>query len=389
MHFSCILIGMNDQGRIKSLLRDWTERLTARAQPARVKDDLTFSSGGLTLRKSADNRYFLLCSYSNKYRDIDSASAPHKGGEIISDAAHRKFMAYLDSHPDQAPELWSLHVPGTARERKAHWWDYDGTFSYVEFELTQKEATKIALFAKKYTPGLSHGFEVLQYDQDNAVIEEYITHEVSILPLEWAANPWTTIEMIKKEYTMKFTPEKRAALVELHDEEFVTAAEANAKTREDLLEAVGLDKKNLSFVEDEAAENAAETTVTTSVSEQDFIAALNAMNIVHNDDIKALNEAYTKQIGDLTQRIEALEDRLGEYEDEETVAKAAALPPSVLATWRPQSAIGQMQARVAAGDSRGTRKGTPAGQKNGQEHNGHMLGGLISSLYNGEEETDE
>lgn len=121
-------------------------------------DPLVFTKGCLSMRKGDDGDYYLMCQFSNRWRDRDAWSAPWKGGEIITSDAHREFMAYLDNNPELAPALWSYHVPGTARQRRAHWWDFDGDFSYMEFRLNEDEAKGVKRFVDIYEPGLSHGF---------------------------------------------------------------------------------------------------------------------------------------------------------------------------------------------------------------------------------------
>lgn len=369
---------MNDQGRTKALFSFDTIRNLLGGKPphkelskSRVEKeteattDYSFDSGPLVLRKSADNRYYLFCFYSNKYRDIDAGAAPHKGGEIISDAAHRDYMKWLDENPALAPELWSLHIPGTARTSRAHWWDYDGNFAMAEFQLTEDEAKGIALFAKSYTPGLSHGFEVLGYDPEGAVIEGYRTHEISILPLEWAANPWTTVEMIRKELDVKLSPEKRAALVLLHGEARVTELEAKGMNGQALLAALGIESKEV-----DPPADVAETPATALPTEEDFIAALKALNDAHNKDLEVL----IARVGDL-------ETRLAAFEDQNKSAIAAAMPPSMLASWKPISIVGAEKATVKSGDK--VRNAEPV------THNGHTMAGFVNSLYRNGGENDE
>lgn len=90
------------------------------------------------------------------------------------------------------------------------------------------------------------------YDEEEALIKSYFSYEVSILPRGMAANQWTTFGLLEKELKdMKFSPEKRAGLVALHGEQYVSALEAKSGELAKMLDAVGIDSKQLDLVEEE------------------------------------------------------------------------------------------------------------------------------------------
>lgn len=344
------------------------------AQPAEVKpeDDYGFNSDCLILRKDlSTGDYNLMTIYSNRYRDRDAAAFPSLGGEIVSSSAHEKFMAYLDENPDKAPELWSLHIPGTARKNRAHWWDFDGAFAYAEFNLTPEEAKGVHDFAAVYEPGLSHGFAVYRYDAKNGIIDEYETYEISILPNEWAANQWTTFALIRKEFedNMKLTEARRAALVKLHGEDFVTNLETKGDELVAFLDTLGVDSKGI-FAEKEDAEAGTEENqegqeeqqvTAPALTEQSIVAALNTLYQAISAEIKAMDEK-------LNARIEKIE----KGDDERVNAKAAAMTPSVLSSWKPASAVGQDRTIVSYNDALFKKEPVQAkGDSN------HVLAGLL------------
>lgn len=353
----------------------------------RAENDLSFEKGCLSLRKkSGSDEYYLLATFSNKFRDIDRFAAPHKGGEIVASYAHEAYMKFLDEHPDLAPHLWSLHIPGTARKNRAHWWDFDGVFCYAEFLLTKEEAEGVAAFSQEYTPGLSHGFFVFKYDKEQAVIEDYYTYEISIVPLEWAANPWTTFETIAKELKMKLTPERRAALVKLHGEEYVKNLETKGDQMLAFLQEIDVESKALAEKEKSAeggngkgnppggalrqAQGAEAGSVEGEYAKStDVVEALKAL---YNDQLaklKEITERIDKIEGAAGEKFQELEERLENVEmpdSERIAAKAAATPLSLLTSWMPSSVVGKDGARVEAGSK--LDKSAPQESKDGFAH---------------------
>jgi hypothetical protein len=346
--------------------------------PLAPEVDYSFELDCLKMRKDASTgKYFLMCIYSNRFRDIDKGSAPLHGGEILADAAHQEFMEFLDANPSEAPELWSLHVPGTQRKNRAHWWAYDGAFAYAEFVLEEDEARGIAQFAKQVTPGLSHGFHILKYDFENAVIEKYRTNEISILPLDWAANPWTSVEMIRKELEMgKFPKEKRELLVTLHGEDFAVELEEKSMTTDAVLTAAGVDTKALAAIN---AKQNEEVEVEIELDETGIVEALQALEQTLGGDIKALATAFKAMAVKIEEHDALLAEVIEEVEDEEEAVQAAA-PLGLLASFRPKSVIGNLSAEIPATDP--LKKKQP---KQAAAASKHMLAGLVDGLYvNGE-----
>jgi hypothetical protein len=361
----------------------------------KLEIDLSFDQGCIKMRKSEAGDYFLLCQYSNRWRDRDAWSHPEKGGEIITTDAHERYMRWLDENPNKAPELWSLHIPGTQRKNIAHWWGFDGSFAFAEFKLSAEEAVGIKRFVSIYKAGLSHGFFVLKYDFNEGLIEEYITYEISILPVEMAANQWTNIELIQKELAsnMYLRPEQRAALVTLHGEDYVKELETKSQEFASMLDKVGIDSKALKTAvqsdvderlakkEEVVAPVATEAGVTPAALEtlqNDILGALQRLYDTMTLDMKKLQEridAQAKQIKGLEEQVEIIEE-----EDEEKVAaKTAAAPKSLFANWLPSSVVGNETTLVTGRDqkTKGPKQSTVA-------TNGHMLSGMFGGLRNEE-----
>lgn len=218
-----------------------------RGEPGLNKEGEGYTSedGSLTIRKSTSGQWSLLGKFTNKFQDREK--------DILTDQSHREFEKYLDQNPDQAPELWVFHTPGTQFKNKADWWAYDGSFFYLKWNLTEEEADRVIEWCKEVDPGMSHGFwaidlGILIEDQEGYEINKYRTYEASLLPLQSAANIYTGITLMSKHITtMKkgFDPTKRQALIQFYgDEEFVEGLENQSSKEARLLEENVMHKTN-------------------------------------------------------------------------------------------------------------------------------------------------
>lgn len=187
--------------------------------------------------KGTDGQFYAFGYPTNNFRDRDYAKHPQ--GEIITEAAHKEFNAYLDAHPNEAPELWCWHTPGTARKSRATWWDYSDGFMCYLWPLTEQEAKG---FDEGETIAMSHGFYVLERNAKEGTINRYRSFEGSDLPPEVAANPYTDLEIMRKESTM-FDEKKKAYLVKRLGEEAVKQLEAHPAEMSKALEEMGVEHK--------------------------------------------------------------------------------------------------------------------------------------------------
>lgn len=256
---------------------------------------------------------------SNKYRDRDTRRYPL--GEIITEAAHKEFVSWLDAHPEQAPQLWTWHTPGTAREKRADWWDYTSEgFLCMSGPLTEAEAKQ---FEPEEALAMSHGLKVLAYDEGQGLIHQYRTFEVTELPAEWPANPWTSFGVLKKEAEMAFTPEKRAHLVKRLGEAKVAELEAEPAALGKALEILGAEWKDAPAGQPPAAEppadKGAQTTGTPEVQvDEHVLKALYAA--LGGDELKQGIAGLVEKVG----KVEALEAKVAE-QDKLLQAQADAL----------------------------------------------------------------
>lgn len=185
--------------------------------------------------------------------------------EILVDSAHKEFSAFLDENPDEAPELWSWHTPGTARKFRADWWDYADGFFVYSGPLTEEEAKQYQALEGKDI-GMSHGFYVLK--RIGKYILKYRTFEVSDLPREVAANPYTQFNVERIEEEKMFTERKRAYLVEQFGEEKVAQLEAETEDRAKVLQDMGVTQKEIDAQYEEHLEQELAERIATEASEQ-------------------------------------------------------------------------------------------------------------------------
>lgn len=200
--------------------------------------------------KDANDEWRWLGVVTNKFQDRDE--------EILTDAAHKEFCAFLDAHPEHAPVLMLWHTPGTERKNRADFWDYaDGFFVYSGV-LTDEEAESYKSSDDGTPIGMSHGFYPLQ--KNGKYISQYRTFEVSELPLENAANPYTLYEIRKEQENRMaektFAPQKRAFLASRLGEEKVAQLEGNIASAKEALEQAGVNWKELLAPDIDDAEGA-------------------------------------------------------------------------------------------------------------------------------------
>lgn len=169
---------------------------------------------------------------SNNFKDRDK--------QIITDEAHKDYMNWLDANPKFAPTFRIWHTKGTDREKQADWWDYNNGFLMMSGPLNEKEAVALVKAASKQKLGMSHGF--IGTVKDNTEINWYRTFEVSDLPVDYASNPWTSMDVLAKEKAMNKV--KAEYIGGQLGEDFVKAIEAESATKQAELRDAGIEEKD-------------------------------------------------------------------------------------------------------------------------------------------------
>ena len=186
-------------------------------------------SSSFTLTKDVDGRLRWFGFVSGNFKDRDK--------EVFPAEVHQEYVQFLD-RTKQYPELWVWHSPGS-RFGKADWAEYDHGFLMMSGLVDQGKETTAEAIAAMPDQGMSHGFKF--HYREPGVIGFYRTYEVSVLPLSFAAFPWTRIEILNKETSMR--PEKRAYLESVLGKDRVAEIETQADALQKSLVAAGVDWK--------------------------------------------------------------------------------------------------------------------------------------------------
>lgn len=193
------------------------------------------NGSALTAFRAKDGSPRWLGVFTNNFQDAE--------GETFTKAAHEEFAAWLDANPEQAPELWTWHIPGTARKSRADFWDFDGNFFWMGGPLTEDELTEIERSAPHR---MSHQYNGIKSDDNTLAL--YRSFEVSILLPGAEANQYTDFVAGfagKKglEPMGKFTPERRKYLVAMYGEDRVSQLETQSEQTAQALKAAGVPSK--------------------------------------------------------------------------------------------------------------------------------------------------
>jgi len=175
----------------------------------------TKDNTGLMLWKDkGTGRYRWFAIYSNKFRDDDHPA------EIISEKSHRTFAEMACKGMVPMPELWQWHIPGT-RWGIADWVDYTEDGFAVASGLVDEGCERVAeAYAKDANPiKVSHGMPkslLIRSGEDPSVIDFHVTTEISPLPADKAANPYTGFQIMSSEVKEMSLSQDQRAYLEAH-----------------------------------------------------------------------------------------------------------------------------------------------------------------------------
>ena len=272
-------------------------KLSSDDEKARLRKRLTAvkaaENSGFRVFKDADGEMRWFGWATNKWRDRDSHADPLHGGEILTEAAHQEFIQWVDKNAARRmPALWPWHTKEGAHEQRADWMDYADGFLCLSGPLSAEEAKAITRVANEFDLGMSHGFYAIGRDRKNGHITKYRAFEVSYLPLEDAANPWTDFVTIEKEIDVSgFSDSKRRMLALLAGEEFAAEVEGETAAKAEMLEQAGIDSKETS--EAPAGDEPAEESAAAEEAEADEAAEEEAAN---EPEAEATEESEEKDV---------------------------------------------------------------------------------------------
>ena len=259
-----------------------------------------YASKSLVIEKDASDSWRAVMWPSNNFKDWD--------GDIISEKAHLEYVDWVNKNMDCAPAFVSWHTPETRRENQIDYVAYENGFLLMSAPLTEKEAAGLFLIQKETDLGMSHGTFVLERDPlDKNIVTKYRMVEVSDLPLEKAANPFTDFEILSKEVQM----DKLQYLTKL------LGSEDKAKA---YIDKAGLKQKELR----DAGVKEAETSDTTSAPLPAAVDQKSVVDAVIKElDMEGLQEMIKsmQESADKVPVLEELVKELSKDRDEELAAK--------------------------------------------------------------------
>lgn len=324
---------------------------------------------GFLVWKEADGTYRWLGVYSNKFRDDDRPVQ-----EILSEQAHKEFIDRVNKGEIGYPDLyvWHIEVPVGKADLLAY---DDSGFSVVSGTFKNRyERVAKALLDTSLDLAMSHGMpaEFIERDKDDqSIITRYVSTEVSVLPRKAAANKRTSFSILaKEEKAMALDPELRDQVVGMIGEEATSDIEAELAKEAEKAKANNIDYKEQgedtepaeadtteagaeeepvqevvsedaqpateggepAEVVEQKSEKTNEPTKTEPSKEVDMLAELKQeLTQVLAVVVKAVDENNKS----LTARLDALEDKIGEFsrdEDERLAEKATGMTTARLAS---------------------------------------------------------
>lgn len=156
---------------------------------------LNHDTNSVIIEKDSTGTWRAVMYPTNNFKDTD--------GEILSEAAHKEYVEWVNKNMDLAPVFVSWHIPETVRKNRVDFVDYESGFLLMSAPLEKEEAAGLLRVQEMCDLGMSHGTFALERDPANPkIITKYRMVEVSDLPITKAANPFTDFSVVSKEMTM-------------------------------------------------------------------------------------------------------------------------------------------------------------------------------------------
>lgn len=241
----------------------------------------------LLIFKGQDGKTYWLAIFSNNFIDRE--------GEIISEKAHKDYEMRLDMKLTPMPELWAWHTEGTKHgQADMVWYQTHNQYALGHFDDTP-EAQKAISYYRKNPVKLSHGFIAPEWALKDGVYSAYNTFEISTLPPQVAANPYTSFEEIKS----MPVPEKREAFIQklFGDKAPDVLAKVNAR-------------------DDQAKELA------TLVEFKDFASPSGEAEKPADESTKALSELFTENVEMTTEILGVIKNQVKALKDKDATIAA-------------------------------------------------------------------
>jgi len=286
-----------------------------RAAAKKMGIEVSKEKSALIIEKDKSGSWRWIGKPTNNFRDWQ--------GDILSKSAHKKYISWLDANPEMAPVFVSWHTPGTRRAGKVDFWmEQDGAV-IMSGPLTEAEAGHLFTVQKSVDLGMSLQAFGMRLGTDSSVVTDYWCYEVSDLPRDAAANPFTMLETMTKEVGM----DKLEYLTQImgSKEEAEAFLKKTSQAQADLAKA-GIESKEK---EDKAEEPAKEPPAETTPAAPDLDAILKAVSEHFKmDDLNA----FVAQAQENVQKVEVLESLVKTLSTTKEDDLAAALTPPI-AKW--------------------------------------------------------
>ncbi len=309
----------------------------AKAAPVEPETPPIDTSKSFTLWKTKEGQYRWMAVYSNQFRDDDNPP------EILSEKAHKTFVAMTDAGLVDYPELWHWHIPGTAWG-KADWLAYDNGFALASGYVYPGHEKEAELVSQMGDIRVSHGMpsqQIMRNPDDPSIIDMYVSVEISDLPGFAAANKLTDFVVMNKGVNEMLSPEKRDYLAKAGlDAATIAAVEANLATQAKAANEAGIESKDTS------------TSTEQPVPEQPAYVTANEVAEVLASMLKPLTDAVNGIQASIV-TVQAEVKALKESDESKVMAKAAGTSRASLAELISMNLIGtketQLDGRTALG----------------------------------------
>lgn len=231
---------------------------------------------GLIVEKDASGAWRAVMFPTNNFKDWD--------GEILSEKAHLEYVEWVNKNMDLAPVFLTWHRAGTRREAQIDFVGYENGFLIMSAPLTEKEAAGLLRAQTVTDIGMSHGTFVLE--RDGGVINQYRMVEVSDLPLENAANPFTDFAILTKEANMDT---KKYLAEVLGSDELAEKYLARTETKQKELRDAGVKEAEKPAETPAAPVQSAVAPATVQTNKDEIVA-----QVLKELDVEGLQEYLTK-----------------------------------------------------------------------------------------------
>jgi hypothetical protein len=275
------------------------------------------TSSSVIVEKDLQGNWRAVMWPTNNFMDLD--------GETISEIAHKEYVDWVNKNMHLSPVFITWHKPETVRKNRVDYVGYENGFVIMSAPLEEMEAANIFKAMKICDIGMSHGAMVIQRDPlDKNVILKYRTIEVSDLPLDNAANPYTDFAIISKEANM----DQKTYLTELVGAEKAEEIIKKTGLKQDKLRKDGVTEKDKNQ-EPENEENPKPDTILEPVSginKEQMDAILKQFG--DSIDIDGLND-FVAAAQDAMEKVPILESLIKDLKSDQDEELAEKISPKI------------------------------------------------------------